>query len=105
MRLLEIVRSRCFSPPLSESNSPSVRYVAALKMAEGREPGYLSPLEEQFIQESETDEDIDQQLLREREMAAHRLWASFQDSAMAVSHLFRGVWWRQRPLSLPVRAS
>lgn len=83
------MRSRCFSPPLSESNSPSVPYVVALKMAEGREPGYLSPLEEQFIQESETDEDIDQQLLREREMAAHRLWASFQDSAMAVSHLFR----------------
>lgn len=58
-------------------------------MAEGREPGFLSPLEEQFIQESEADEDIDQQLLRERELAAHRLWVSFQDSATAVSHLFR----------------
>ena len=60
-------------------------------MAEGREPGFLSPLEEQFIQESEADEDIDQQLLRERELAAHRLWVSFQDSATAVSHLFRGI--------------
>lgn len=61
-----------------------------LEMAEGREPGFLSPLEEQFIRESEADEDIDQQLLRERELAAHRLWVSFQDSATAVSHLFRG---------------
>lgn len=59
-------------------------------MAENREPSFLSPLEEQFIQESEADEDIDQQLLREREMAAHRLWVSFQDSATAVAHLFRG---------------
>ena len=61
-------------------------------MAEGRESGFLSPLEEQFIQESEADGDIDQQLLRERELAAHRLWVSFQDSATAVSHLFRGMY-------------
>lgn len=60
-------------------------------MAESRDPSFLSPLEEQFIQESEADEDIDQQLLHEREVAAHRLWVSFQDSATAVSHLFRGV--------------
>lgn len=59
-------------------------------MAESREPSYLTPLEEQFIQESEADEDIDQQLMRERELAAHRLWVSFQDSATAVAHLFRG---------------
>lgn len=59
-------------------------------MAESREPSFLSPLEEQFIQESETDEDIDQQLVREREMAAHKLWVAFQDSATAVAHLFKG---------------
>ena len=59
-------------------------------MAEGREPSFLTPLEEQFIRESEADEDIDQQLLREREMASQRLWVSFQDSATAVAHLFRG---------------
>ena len=59
-------------------------------MAEGRETGYLSPLEEQFLQESETDEDLDQQVLRERELAAHKLWVAFQDSATAVAHLFKG---------------
>lgn len=61
-------------------------------MAEGREPSFLTPLEEQFIQESEAGEDLDQQLLREREIAAHRLWVAFQDSATAVAHLFRGMY-------------
>ena len=59
-------------------------------MTESRENSYLSPIEEQLIRESEADDDIDQQLLREREMAAHRLWVSFQDCATAVAHLFRG---------------
>ncbi len=59
-------------------------------MAEGREAGFFSPLEEQFLKESEAGEDLDQQLLIEREMAAHKLWVSFQDSATAVAHLFRG---------------
>ena len=59
-------------------------------MAEGREQSSLSPLEEQILQELDTDGDLDQQLLREREMATHKLWVAFQDSATAVAHLFRG---------------
>ena len=59
-------------------------------MAEGRDGGYLSPLEEQYIREAEADGDLDQQLLREKDLAAQRLWLAFQDSATAVSHLFRG---------------
>ena len=60
-------------------------------MAEGRDNSYLSPLEEQYIREAEADGDLDQQLLRERELAAQRLWLAFQDSATAVAHLFRGM--------------
>lgn len=59
-------------------------------MAEGRDGSYLSPLEEQYIREAEADGDLDQQLLREKDLAAQRLWLAFQDSATAVSHLFRG---------------
>lgn len=59
-------------------------------MAEGREQSYLSPLEEQILHESDSNEDLDQELLREREIATHRLWVAFQDSATAVAHLFRG---------------
>lgn len=59
-------------------------------MAEGRESSYLSPLEEEFLQDFEANEDIDQQLLSEKEVAAHKLWVAFQDSATAVAHLFKG---------------
>ena len=59
-------------------------------MAEGREQTSLSPLEEQLLQESDVDVDLDQQLVDEREIATHKLWVSFQDSANAVAHLFRG---------------
>ncbi len=59
-------------------------------MAEGREQSYLSPLEEQILQDADCEEDLDLQLLREREAATQRLWAGFQDSATAVAHLFRG---------------
>ena len=66
-------------------------------MAEGRDSNYLSPLEEQYIQEAEADGDLDQQLLRERELASQKLWLAFQDSATAVAHLFRGI--LDRPIS------
>ena len=65
-------------------------------MAEGREQVFLTPLEEQILQDSDCDEDLDQQLLREREAATHRLWVAFQDSATAVAHLFRGNWCYQK---------
>jgi len=71
--------------------------VGVLQMAEGRDSNYLSPLEEQYIQEAEADGDIDQQLLRERELASQKLWLAFQDSATAVAHLFRGI--LDRPIS------
>ncbi len=60
-------------------------------MAENRDSSYLSPLEEEYIREAEADGDLDQQLLREKELAAQKLWLSFQDSATAVAHLFRGL--------------
>ncbi len=60
-------------------------------MAEGRDSNYLSPLEEEYIREAEADGDLDQQLLREKELAAQKLWLAFQDSATAVAHLFRGL--------------
>lgn len=86
-------KSLAVSAPYLVFPTSKIMYLFRItEMAESRDPSaFLSPLEEQFIQESEADEDIDQQLLHEREIAAHRLWASFQDSATAVSHLFRGV--------------
>ena len=59
-------------------------------MAEGRDPTLFSPLEEEYIREYEADGDIDQQLHREKDQASQKLWISFQDSATAVAHLFRG---------------
>ena len=59
-------------------------------MAEGWDTSYLSPQEEQYIRESDADGDLDQQLQLEKELAAHKLWMAFQDSATAVAHLFRG---------------
>lgn len=61
-------------------------------MAEGRDPGnLLSPLEEQYLHESEpNDDDLELQLHREKELASHKLWQTFQESATAVAHLFRG---------------
>ena len=45
--------------------------------------------EEQYISELE-DEDAEQQLAIEKELAAQRLWLAFQESAGAVSQLLRG---------------
>ena len=56
---------------------------------DNRDSNFLSPLEEQLIQESEADGDLEQQLLTEKELVAQRLWIAFQDSATAVAHLFR----------------
>lgn len=58
---------------------------------DNRDSNFLSPLEEQLIQESEADGDLEQQLLTEKELVAQRLWIAFQDSATAVAHLFRGI--------------
>ena len=65
-------------------------------MAEGpgntgssRETQYLSTQEEQYISELE-DEDPEEQLAIEKELAAQRLWLAFQESAGAVSQLLRG---------------
>ena len=55
----------------------------------GRESQYFPTQEEQYISELE-DEDPEQQLAIEKELAAQRLWLSFQESAGAVSQLLRG---------------
>ena len=66
-------------------------------MAEGsreremRESNFLSPAEEGYIRDMEEQGDADQQLVLEKELAAQRLWQSFQESATAVAHLFRGL--------------
>ena len=65
-------------------------------MAEGsreremRESNFLSSAEEGFIKENEELGDADQQLTMEKELAAHKLWLTFQDSATSVAQLFRG---------------
>ena len=60
-------------------------------MAEGRgDSSIFTPLEEEYIREYEADGDIDQQLRRDKDVASQKLWVSFQDSATAVAHLFRG---------------
>ena len=60
-------------------------------MAEGRgDSSIFTPLEEECIREYEADGDIDQQLRRDKDIASQKLWVSFQDSATAVAHLFRG---------------
>lgn len=61
-------------------------------MAEGRgdPPTIFTPLEEEYIREYEDIGDNDQQLLRDKDIASQKLWVSFQDSATAVAHLFRG---------------
>ena len=79
----------CLNCCFSAGSATTCRCVS--QMAEGRDNSYLSPLEEQYIREAEADGDLDQQLLRERELAAQRLWLAFQDSATAVAHLFRGM--------------
>lgn len=55
----------------------------------GREGQYFSANEEQYIRELE-EEDAEQQLAIEKELSAQRLWLSFQESATAVTQLFRG---------------
>ncbi|XP_003387671.1 PREDICTED: UPF0472 protein C16orf72 homolog [Amphimedon queenslandica] len=57
-------------------------------MAEGGRE-MLSPLEEQYIREQEAEVDADDLLATEKDLAAQRLWLSFQESATAVAHLFR----------------
>lgn len=56
-----------------------------------RETNFLSPAEEGYIREMEEQGDADQQLVVEKELAAQRLWQSFQESATAVAHQFRGL--------------
>ena len=73
-------------------------------MAEGRDPGNLSPLEEQYLHESEpNDDDLELQLQGEKELASQKLWQTFQESATAVAHLFRGR--SSLPLSLSLNLS
>lgn len=73
-------------------------------MAEGRDPGNLSPLEEQYLHESEpNDDDLELQLQGEKELASQKLWQTFQESATAVAHLFRGR--SSLHLSLPLSLS
>lgn len=40
--------------------------------------------------EQEEEGDAEQELAVEKDIAAQRLWQSFQESATAVAHLFRG---------------
>lgn len=59
-------------------------------MADSHDPTLFTALEEEYIREYEANGDIDQQLQREKDVASQKLWVSFQDSATAVAHLFRG---------------
>lgn len=44
-----------------------------------------------FFREQEEEGDADELLAFEKDVAAQRLWQSFQESATAVAHLFRGI--------------
>jgi hypothetical protein len=50
---------------------------------------HLTPLEEQYIKEVEEEGDADEILSFEKDLAAQKLWQSFQESALALANLFR----------------
>ena len=56
----------------------------------GDNGNWLSSFEEECVSDLESDGDHEQQLLVDKELAARRLWLTFQNSANAVSHFYRG---------------
>ena len=56
----------------------------------GDNSNWLSSFEEECVSDFESDGDCEQQLLVDKELAARRLWLTFQESANAVSHFYRG---------------
>ena len=64
-------------------------------MAEGswdreKDSSFLPPPEDGFLRDVDEQGDADQQLVLEKELAAQRLWQSFQESATTVAYLFKG---------------
>jgi len=57
----------------------------------GDNSNWLSSFEEECVSDLESDGDYEEQLLVDKELAARRLWLTFQNSANAVSHFYRGM--------------
>ena len=51
---------------------------------------WLSAFEEECVGDLEAGGDFEEELLVDKELAARRLWLTFQESATAVSHFYRG---------------
>ena len=59
---------------------------------DGNTPGHhkFSPLEEECIDLIESIPDSDAELEEERSLYEHKLWTTFQNSALAISQLYKG---------------
>lgn len=59
----------------------------------GNPPGHqkYSPLEEECIDLIESIPDTDADLDEEKSIHEHKLWTTFQNSALAISQLYRGM--------------
>ena len=51
---------------------------------------WLSSFEEECVGDLEAGGDFEEELLVDKELAARRLWLTFQESATAVSQFYRG---------------
>ena len=51
---------------------------------------WLSSFEEECVGDLEAGGDFEEELLVDKELAARRLWLTFQESANAVSQFYRG---------------
>jgi len=79
---------------LTRSIKSAVTYpFTDVKMAycPGENGNWLSSFEEECVSDLESDGDYEEQLLVDKELAARRLWLTFQNSANAVSHFYRGM--------------
>lgn len=56
----------------------------------GDNSNWLSSFEEECVGDLEAGGDFEQELLVDKELAARRLWLTFQESATAVSQFYRG---------------
>lgn len=58
-------------------------------MQSDSDESWINNVEEELVQSIENS-DIERKYLDEKETAIRNIWASFQDSASSVAHLYRG---------------
>lgn len=54
------------------------------------EDGWLTSMEEQYLQDIGAEPDYERQYNTERESSMRNVWASFQESATSIAQLYRG---------------